>query len=163
MPHCLLIPSLVLSLSSCYMVACQSFHTCVHTCTYMNAFSLYNNVNPLYFSNLVFGDITENRKPATFCTYVVLCKWSCIFLFLCSLCSFMVYSYSVALWYDFKRFFSRLLSPDISQGASDYYVVMLFFDTLCLLTIVFGVSSFGVSTVQWYMHIGHYRVRSVLT
>lgn len=44
-----------------------------------------------------------------------------------------------------KRFYSRLLNPDISLGASDYYVIMLFFDVLCLITIVGGVSSFGVS------------------
>ena len=45
---------------------------------------------------------------------------------------------------DVKQFYSRLLNPDISQGAADYYVIMLFFDVLCLVTIVFGVSSFGV-------------------
>jgi hypothetical protein len=45
-----------------------------------------------------------------------------------------------------KLFFSRLLNPDISQGAHDYYVSMLFFDVLCLITIVLGVSSFGVGS-----------------
>jgi hypothetical protein len=45
---------------------------------------------------------------------------------------------------DVKLFYGRLLSPDISQGAADYYVIMLFFDVLCFITIVFGVSSFGV-------------------
>ena len=49
------------------------------------------------------------------------------------------------IWYNVKRFFSRLLNPDISLGARDYYVPMLFFDILCFLTIIFGVASFGVS------------------
>ena len=46
---------------------------------------------------------------------------------------------------DTKLFYFRLLSPNISRGATDYYVMMLFFDVLCMITIVFGVSSFGVS------------------
>ena len=46
---------------------------------------------------------------------------------------------------DTKLFFSRLLNPDISHGAADYYVIMLFFDVLCFITIIFGISSFGVS------------------
>ena len=54
------------------------------------------------------------------------------------------------IWYNVKRFFSRLLNPDISLGARDYYVPMLFFDILCFLTIVFGVASFGVSYT--YVH-----------
>ena len=48
---------------------------------------------------------------------------------------------------DTKRFYSRLLSPEISQGAADYYVIMLFFDVLCFITIIFGISSFGVSLI----------------
>lgn len=48
------------------------------------------------------------------------------------------------MWFYIKEFVSRLLNPDVSLGASDYYVPMLFFDILCLLTMVFGVSSFGV-------------------
>lgn len=48
------------------------------------------------------------------------------------------------VWFYMKEFVSRLLNPDVSLGASDYYVPMLFFDILCLLTMVFGVSSFGV-------------------
>ena len=38
-----------------------------------------------------------------------------------------------------------MFDPNKSQGAKDYYAVMLFFDLLCFLTIVFGVNSFGVS------------------
>ena len=53
-----------------------------------------------------------------------------------------------------KLFFSRLLNPDISQGAHDYYVSMLFFDVLCLITIVLGVSSFGVSLFLWFRVTG---------
>jgi hypothetical protein len=45
---------------------------------------------------------------------------------------------------DTKLFYFRLLSPNISRGATDYYVMMLVFDVLCMITIVFGVSSFGV-------------------
>ena len=46
-----------------------------------------------------------------------------------------------------KRFLSRLLNPEISQGGTDYYVMMLFFDILCFVTIVLGVSSFDVRTI----------------
>ena len=53
---------------------------------------------------------------------------------------------SKQLWHDTKDFFTRLFDPNISQGAKDYYAIMLFFDILCFLTIVAGVNSFGVST-----------------
>ena len=56
---------------------------------------------------------------------------------------------SKQIWYDVKRFVSRLLSPDITLGAADYYVAMVFFDILCFLTIIFGFSSFGVSFASW--------------
>ena len=62
------------------------------------------------------------------------------------------------IWYNVKRFFSRLLNPDITLGARDYYVPMLFFDILCFLTIVFGVASFGVSYTYlcaWLLQDGH--------
>lgn len=48
---------------------------------------------------------------------------------------------------DTKQFYLRLLSSDINRGAADYYVVMLFLDFLCMITIILGVSSFGVSDV----------------
>ena len=51
--------------------------------------------------------------------------------------------FSKQLWHDVKDFFVRMFDPDISQGAKDYYAVMLFFDLLCFLTI--GVNSFGVN------------------
>ena len=57
-----------------------------------------------------------------------------------------------------KRFYSRLLNPDISLGASDYYVIMLFFDVLCLITIVFGISSFGVSFIVSKKYVCTYHV-----
>jgi len=44
-----------------------------------------------------------------------------------------------------KIFFKTLVDPDISLGAQDYYVVMLFFDLLCFITLVLGANSFGVS------------------
>ena len=53
--------------------------------------------------------------------------------------------FSKQLWHDVKDFFVRMFDPNKSQGAKDYYAVMLFFDLLCFLTIVFGVNSFGVS------------------
>ena len=59
--------------------------------------------------------------------------------------------YSFRVKNGVKVFYSRLLNPDISQGASDYYVIMLIFDVLCLITIVFGVSSFGVSNACLFM------------
>ena len=43
-----------------------------------------------------------------------------------------------------KKFIARLLNPDVSLGAADYYALMLSFDILCFLTIIFGYSSFGV-------------------
>ncbi|KAL5459800.1 hypothetical protein EMCRGX_G033176 [Ephydatia muelleri] len=49
---------------------------------------------------------------------------------------------------DFKAFFTHLISSDSSRGARggrDYYTIMLFFDLLVFVTIVFGASSFGVS------------------
>ena len=46
---------------------------------------------------------------------------------------------------DVKEFVKRLVDPNVSLGARDFYVPMLFFDILCFLTIAFGVSSFGVS------------------
>lgn len=51
---------------------------------------------------------------------------------------------------EVRLFYSRLLNPDISFGASDYYVVMMFFDVLCLITIICGVSSFGVSSSEYF-------------
>ena len=45
-----------------------------------------------------------------------------------------------------KEFVVRLFDSDTTvQGAHDYYVIMLVFDILCFVTIVLGVSSFGVS------------------
>ena len=46
-----------------------------------------------------------------------------------------------------KDFFTRLFDPNVSQGAKDYYAVMLFFDILCFLTIAAGINSFGVSAI----------------
>jgi len=45
-----------------------------------------------------------------------------------------------------KQYFKTLVNPDISLGAQDYYVVMLFFDLLCFITLVLGANSFGVSS-----------------
>ena len=56
---------------------------------------------------------------------------------------------------DTKLFYFRLLSPNISRGATDYYVMMLVFDVLCMITIVFGVSSFGVSILCLLFNV-HY-------
>ncbi len=43
-----------------------------------------------------------------------------------------------------KTFIKNLIDPEFTLGAADYYVVMLFFDILCLFTIAVGVNSFGV-------------------
>eukprot|EP00731_Ephydatia_muelleri_P035618 Em0141g9a len=62
---------------------------------------------------------------------------------------------------DFKAFFTHLISSDSSRGARggrDYYTIMLFFDLLVFVTIVFGASSFGISTVE-----GDVQVISLIT
>ena len=42
-----------------------------------------------------------------------------------------------------KMFFKTLVDPNISLGAQDYYVVMLFFDLLCFITLVLGQTLSG--------------------
>lgn len=162
LPSCFL--SLVLALSSCWsayihtyiytgLPVSLSIHIYIHVCLLIN----WNTMLITLSTSAIWSlEISQKTRSKQHFVRVWICVNCLVVWFPCT-CSFMVYPYSVTLWYDFKRFFSRLLSPDVSQGASDYYVVMLFFDTLCLLTIVFGVSSFGVSTVQWYTHIKHFR------
>ncbi|KAL5467471.1 hypothetical protein EMCRGX_G031697 [Ephydatia muelleri] len=55
------------------------------------------------------------------------------------------------LWGDFMMFVAHLRSSGSSRsarGGRDYYTIMLFFDLLVFVTIVFGASSFGISTAQ---------------
>ena len=54
------------------------------------------------------------------------------------------------LWEDFKAFLSHLNRSSnmrALRGGKDYYTIMLFFDLLVFITIVFGASSFGVSAL----------------
>eukprot|EP00731_Ephydatia_muelleri_P026181 Em0018g281a len=54
-------------------------------------------------------------------------------------------------WGDFMMFVAHLRSSGSSRsarGGRDYYTIMLFFDLLVFVTIVFGASSFGISTAQ---------------
>ena len=71
--------------------------------------------------------------------------------------TYSLHVFSKQLWHDVKDFFVRMFDPNISPGAKDYYAVMLFFDLLCFLTIVFGVNSFGVSKYVTVLIV--YRIR----
>ena len=97
--------------------------------------------------NLVCGGIQKvNNRHPTFCKLPNLHAWIDCIKFLPVNTLFITCSKQI--WYDVKRFVSRLVNPEITLGAADYYVLMLLFDTLCLLTIIFGFSSFGVSSTS---------------
>lgn len=57
----------------------------------------------------------------------------------------LCYFYSSKVIDELKTFAKNLINSSVTLGTKDYYVLMIFFDFLCLVTIVIGVNSFGVS------------------